>query len=119
VRTWPAGTRWTEGFLVAPDQGPLERGRSFDVVREGRRAHLWFGVVTLGPGEAGQRVVTGRLEPLDPRGGHAEREDLDPRTGRTDDGWRFAPSHGELLVGSFRVGGDAADLRLESALSSD
>ena len=55
---------------------------------------------------------------MDPDGSHAERDDLDPSRGVTDDGWRFAPSHGELYVGSFQVGGDAGDLRLESALSS-
>ena len=75
--------------------------------------------MTLGADEAGNRIVTGRLEPMDPQGGHAERDNLDVRAGRSDDGWRFAPSHGELLVGSFRVGGDAADLRLESALASE
>jgi len=119
IRDLAQGVRWTEGFLVAPTQGSAALNVPSDRLRGGERAHLWFDLVTLDADAAGNRIVTGRLEGLMPASDHAERDDLDPRTGRTDDGWRFSPSHGELHVGSFDLGGDAAALRLESTVASE
>ena len=117
VRGWPQGSTWTEGFLVAPDQGPLALGDPFEAVRRGSRAHLWFDMATLDADEQGRRLITGRLEPIDPTGEHAERDDRAPGVMTTDDGWRFSPVHGELLIGSFATGDKAIDVRLESGLA--
>lgn len=119
VRSWPQGSTWTEGFLLAPDQGPLSLQDPFEAVRPGERAHLWFDMATLDADPEGRRVITGRLEPIDPDGVHAERDDVPPGGRASDDGWRFSPVHGELLIGSFETGSKAIDVRLESGLVAE
>ncbi len=119
VRSWPQGTTWTEGFLLAPDQGPLSLQEEFETVRRGTRAHLWLDMATLDADAQGRRLITGRLEPIDPAGVHAERDDVSPGSGISDDGWRFSPVHGELLIGSFETGSKAIDVRLESGLAAE
>ncbi|MDG1986246.1 MAG: hypothetical protein P8M11_16965 [Planctomycetota bacterium] len=119
VRSWPEGTTWTEGFLLAPDQGPLSLQDSFEPIRSGARAHLWFDMATLDADAQGRRLITGRLEPIDPEGVHAERDDVGPGAPRSDDGWRFSPIYGELLIGSFATGSKAIDLRLEGGLAAE
>ena len=118
VRSWPQGTTWTEGFLLAPAQGPLSLQEKFEAVQRGARAHLWFDMATLDADADGNRLITGRLEPIDPAGVHAERDDASPGTGISDDGWRFSPVHGELLIGSFETGNKAIDVRLEGGLAA-
>ncbi|MEM9378617.1 MAG: hypothetical protein AAGB93_01620 [Planctomycetota bacterium] len=117
LRTLPTGTRWTEGLPIAPTQGPAALNERFEALRPGGRAYLWFDLATLAADEAGERVVTGRVEPMAPGADHAERDDLDRATGTTDGGWRFAPRHGEVLVASFEAVAKGIALRLESALA--
>ncbi|MGD2018716.1 MAG: hypothetical protein PVJ89_11405 [Planctomycetota bacterium] len=119
VLEWAQGTTWTEGFLIAPDQGPLALQEPFEPVRRGARAHLWFDMATLDADEQGQRRITGRLEPIDPDGEHAERDDRRAGSPISDDGWRFSPRYGELLIGTFATGDKAIDLRLESGLAGE
>lgn len=119
VRAWPQGSTWTEGFLLAPDQGPLALQDRFEAVRRGARAHLWFDMATLDADAEGRRIITGRLEPIDPGGVHAERDDVRRGGESSDDGWRFSPVHGELLIGSFETGAKAIDVRLESGLAAE
>lgn len=119
VRRWAQGTTWTEGFLLRPDQGPLSLQEAFKPVRRGARAHLWFDMATLDADAEGRRLITGRLEPIDPSGVHAERDDVSPEAELSDDGWRFSPIHGELLIGSFETGNKAIDVRLEGGLAAE
>ncbi|MEM1453336.1 MAG: hypothetical protein AAGI22_29805, partial [Planctomycetota bacterium] len=117
LRTLPRGARWTEGIPIAPTQGPAALNEPFQALAEGQRAYLWFDLVTLSADEAGQRIVTGRVEPMAPGADHAERDDVDPGVGVSDDGWRFAPRYGEVLVASFEAAAKGIALRLESALA--
>ncbi len=119
VRRWAQGTTWTEGFLLGPDQGPLSLHEAFKPVRRGARAYLWFDMATLDADAEGRRLITGRLEPVDPTGVHAERDDVSPGAALSDDGWRFSPAFGELLIGSFETGNKAIDVRLEGGLVAE
>ena len=127
-----AGTRWSEGFILAPYQGSINPDDPTPAVPSGTPVRLWFDLATVDRNEGGQLFPTGRLEPLDPtwRGqeaGHvpAERDQLDPHTGTTDDGYRFTADFGHLLVGEVPPPGQEVDgqgsgnvLRVEAALRS-
>ncbi len=100
------GTRLREGLLLAPYQGGLAASDPAEPIPEGQPVRVWLDLATLDRNEAGRFFPTGRLEPLDPswrgRGAgeiHAERDDLDPATGATDDGHRYTSDFGHLLIG--------------------
>jgi hypothetical protein len=100
------GTRWTEGMILAPYQGSIVPDDPTPAIREGSPIRLWLDLATLDRHEGGDLFPTGRLEPLDPqwrgRGPGqvgAERDQLDPKTGVSNDGFRFTGDFGHLLVG--------------------
>ncbi|MEM9802325.1 MAG: hypothetical protein AAGA20_18505 [Planctomycetota bacterium] len=98
ARDWKRGTRWTEGLLVAPDQGPLALSVECTPIAKGERVSLGIDLVTLGADPEGRTIVTGRLEAIE----------------RGPEG-----ADGATVVATFEVGAGADEVRLESALAGE
>ena len=125
----PGGRRITEGFLLTPRSGSQDLTQPAAPIEDSEAVTIWFDICTHHRDEAGNIVVTGRLEAVDPgRGDHAERDDKVQGSGgpgwfETDDGFRYSKRTGALLIGTFERVQDEADdgwaLRLERPLSGE
>lgn len=123
----PCGTRITEGFLLSPHQGSQVLAEPASHVQEGDPVTVWFDIGTHHRDEAGNVVINGRLEAMDPvRGDHAERDDPAEESKnsiRSDDGFRYSKATGALLIGTFELvptaSGQGWALRLEGALAGE
>lgn len=123
----PEGTRITEGFLLSPFQGPQPMTAPPSALPDGDPVTVWFDIGTHHRDEAGNIIINGRLEAMDPvRGDHAERDDPveeSETSSRSDDGFRYSKKTGALLIGTFErvptASGQGWALRLEGALAGE
>lgn len=109
----PEGALVTEGTLLDPAAGPMPGAidRAEPAAVEGPFA-LWFDLATVAGPER-----TGRLEVMDPgRGDHAERDDLVSGTDASDDGYRFLPGSGGVLLGTVDPDEEGGGLRAAAPL---
>ncbi len=121
------GTRITEGFLLSPRQGPQNLTQPASAIADGEPVTVWFDIGTHHRDEAGNVVINGRLEAMDPpRGDHAERDDPETESDswiQTNDGFRYSKATGALLIGTFErvpaASGQGWALRLEGALEGE